>query len=331
MGDEHLCPTDSPDGMWYHRTFVTLRGPIFQHDPTGTSVEPPTDSQRLRDTRLQVNSRKSSLMSDLRKNAAVINAARFTKRVNTLLKASSSVDASLLTQLKASISVLSRQQMCSGADKQQLVELEQLRNLANAAVPITASGRRGNQGREETSEAEAGVGKEEKILGFPEKTGTKKISVHSSSSVKNSGVGKLRQNLAAGEETHNAHSQDTTSAEKIQSLLQQSKDISAQELEQEQHKHDQLLGQVGELVGSLKEATLLMSKLVVEHNAQLDEITEVAGENMAELGDQREKMKETAKEMSTSIWTTVGTLFWLMSMFVVTYVAMRMFPKPAPW
>jgi len=270
-------------------------------------------------------------MSDLRKNAAVINAARFTKRVNTLLKASSSVDASLLTQLKASISVLSRQQMCSGADKQQLVELEQLRNLANAAVPITASGRRGNQGREETSEAEAGVGKEEKILGFPEKTGTKKISVHSSSSVKNSGVGKLRQNLAAGEETHNAHSQDTTSAEKIQSLLQQSKDISAQELEQEQHKHDQLLGQVGELVGSLKEATLLMSKLVVEHNAQLDEITEVAGENMAELGDQREKMKETAKEMSTSIWTTVGTLFWLMSMFVVTYVAMRMFPKPAPW
>jgi len=32
MGDEHLCPTDSPDGMWYHRTsYVTLRGPIFQH------------------------------------------------------------------------------------------------------------------------------------------------------------------------------------------------------------------------------------------------------------------------------------------------------------
>jgi len=37
MGDEHLCPTDSPDGMWYHRTsYVTLRGPIFQQ-----SVESP--------------------------------------------------------------------------------------------------------------------------------------------------------------------------------------------------------------------------------------------------------------------------------------------------
>jgi len=31
MGDEPLCPTDSPDGTWYHRTYVTLRGPIFQH------------------------------------------------------------------------------------------------------------------------------------------------------------------------------------------------------------------------------------------------------------------------------------------------------------
>jgi len=31
MGDGPLCPTVSPDGMWYHRTYVILRGPIFQH------------------------------------------------------------------------------------------------------------------------------------------------------------------------------------------------------------------------------------------------------------------------------------------------------------
>ena len=271
---------------------------------------------------------------------ARINAARFTKRATTLLKASSSgVDASLLSQMKDSIAVLSRQQAGNGSgdaiDKKLLVELEELRNLANEAIPITSPVR----GQELPAGDEA-VSKEVKdnddIRGAPEQTSSK-----SASHKKKAGSAARRQNftlsagaVAMGEssppavDSQDVH--DTTSAEKITSLLQQSKDISAQELEQEQHKHNQLLGQVSELVGSLKEATLLMNKLVEEQNVQLDEITQVAGENMNELSDQREKMKEATKEMGTSVWATVGTLLWLMTMFAVTYMVMRLFPKPAP-
>jgi len=292
-------------------------------------------------------------MADLKLTTATqtqaINAMRFAKRANTLLKASSGgmssggMEAALLTQLKASIAVLSRHQKSSGGDKQQLAELEELRNLANIAVPI-ASTRNGKQRTEDISEAEAEAeaeaeteaGKHKDVKVFPENTGSKKIRASISVAFKSSSAGTARnQHLAAElekeKENTYAQSQDTTSAEKIQTLLQQSKDISAQELEQEQHKHNQLLGQVSELVGSLKEATLLMNKLVVEQNEQLDQIAEVAEENMTELSDQREKMKEATKEMGSSVWTTVGTLFWLMSMFVATYVVMRMFPKPAPW
>jgi len=278
----------------------------------------------------------SAISSDA---TARINAARFAKRATTLLKAASSsgIDASLLSQMKASIAVLSRQQAggdgsVEGVDKKQLAELEELRNLAKVTVPIAAHVRgQGLLPGEAVSEEDTG---DDDIGRTPKQTGSKAVSYkkkagsaarpqHSTLSEGAVAVGE-----ASAADAHDAP--DTTSAEKITSLLQQSKDISAQELEQEQHKHNQLLGQVSDLVGSLKEATLLMNKLVVEQNVQLDEITQVAAENMDELSDQREKMKEATKEMGTSVWTTVGTLLWLMIMFAVTYMVMRLFPKPVP-
>ena len=285
----------------------------------------------------QAPSGMSAISSD---STARINAARFAKRATTLLKAASSsgIDASLLSQMKASIAVFSRQQAggngsVEGVDKKQLVELEELRNLVKVTVPIAAPVRGQGllPGKEAVSEEDTG---DDDISRTPKQTGSKAVShkkkAGSAARPQHSTLseGAVAVGEASVADAHDAP--DTTSAEKITSLLQQSKDISAQDLEQEQHKHNQLLGQVSELVGSLKEATLLMNKLVVEQNVQLDEITQVAAENMDELSDQREKMKEATKEMGTSVWTTVGTLLWLMIMFAVTYMVMRLFPKPVP-
>ena len=122
---------------------------------------------------------------------------------------------------------------------------------------------------------------------------------------------------------------DTTSGQKITALLQQSQLISTQELEHEQAKHTELISEVSELVGSLKDAALLMHKLVGEQNIQLDEMGVVAEENMTELSAQKEKMKEQTKAMTSSVWTTVGTIIWLLALFTITYAVMRIFPKPS--
>ena len=52
------------------------------------------------------------------------------------------------------------------------------------------------------------------------------------------------------------------------------------------------------------------------------------GDNMDELNSQKKKMNEREKVMKTSVMTSVGTIFWIILMFVVTYAIMRLFPKP---
>ena len=121
---------------------------------------------------------------------------------------------------------------------------------------------------------------------------------------------------------------DTTSGQKISVLLQQSEQITTQELEREQAKHEQLVSEVSEMVGSLKESAILMNTLVLDQNLQLDDMTQIASDNMEELGTQRDKMKEQTKTMATSVWTTVGTVLWILFMFSAAYAVMRIFPKP---
>ena len=125
-----------------------------------------------------------------------------------------------------------------------------------------------------------------------------------------------------------ANEGDTTTAAGITSLLQQSADISAQEIEQERQKHDALLWQMSELVNGLKDTTLLMNKLVVEQNVNLAEIQQEAGQNIEELDQQKDKMAEETKKMTMSLWTTLYMAAWLVGMFIATYVVIKIFPKP---
>lgn len=260
---------------------------------------------------------------------AAINARRFKKCAATLLKSSevanSGINASLLKQVQSSIDTLVREQNARTSLNDGDLELDELKKLYALIVPIAKSG-------EDDFLCEV-----EKLL-----TPSKADDVHTrknDESIKRRASQKSKVNMNApsvimddkSEPDSRSRQQDTTSAEKIQTLLQQSQDISAQELEQEQQKHIHLIGQVSELVGSLKDAALLMNKLVVEQNVQLDEMTVVAGENMTELAEQREKMKEATKDMGASIWTTIGTLGWLLCMFAITYAVMRLFPKPSSY
>ena len=121
---------------------------------------------------------------------------------------------------------------------------------------------------------------------------------------------------------------DKTTAEGITSLLQQSADMDAQEIEQERMKHDELLFHMSDLVSGLKDTTLLMNKMVVEQNVNLSEIQKEAGQNIEELEQQKDKMKQETDKMTMSFWTTLYTAAWLIGMFVATYLVIKIFPAP---
>jgi len=119
----------------------------------------------------------------------------------------------------------------------------------------------------------------------------------------------------------------TTSGVRIQMLLQQQKDLSAQELEAERVNHNILSAEAAELTGVLKEATLLMRESVLEQNVNLDSIHLQAQENMAELDEQNKKIKERTKNMRNSVVSTFGSYIWIVSLFVLTYAIIRIFPR----
>lgn len=121
---------------------------------------------------------------------------------------------------------------------------------------------------------------------------------------------------------------DTASANKVMNLLQQSRDISSQEVESERMVHSQLLSHLSEMVEGLKSSTLAMNQLVVDQNANLESIQMHASENVEELEKQKERMKETVNKMDLSFWQIVITIVWLLVAFTATYIIIRIFPAP---
>ena len=121
---------------------------------------------------------------------------------------------------------------------------------------------------------------------------------------------------------------DTTSAEKIQNLLIQQKTILSKELEDEKRSQDILALELADLTNVLKEATLNMHQSVYQQNIQLDQIQHHAVENVEELERQKKKMTEREKVMKSSIWGTFGSIIWVIVLFIVTYIVIRLFPKP---
>lgn len=121
---------------------------------------------------------------------------------------------------------------------------------------------------------------------------------------------------------------DTTSAERIHSLLQQQKHISTQEIEEENRIQSILTAELADLTGILREATLQMSTSVLEQNIQLDSIAQNASDNFDELSSQKKKMSEREKGIKSSFFTNIGSIFWILLLFVSTYAIIRIFPKP---
>mmetsp|Transcript_4670 Transcript_4670/g.4811 ORF Transcript_4670/g.4811 Transcript_4670/m.4811 type:complete len:270 (-) Transcript_4670:46-855(-) len=121
---------------------------------------------------------------------------------------------------------------------------------------------------------------------------------------------------------------DTTSAERIHTLLQQQKHISTQEVEEETKIQSILTAELADLTGILREATLQMSTSVIEQNIQLDSIAQNASDNFDELSSQKKKMTEREKGMKSSFFTSIGSIFWILLLFVSTYGIIRIFPKP---
>lgn len=121
---------------------------------------------------------------------------------------------------------------------------------------------------------------------------------------------------------------DNSSAEKVQSLLLLQRDLSTQALEEERKSHALLASEVASLTAVLKDATLLMNKAVLEQNVHLDSLELAAAENQSELDKQQSKTKAQTKTMVTSLWTTLGSVIWIVSLFVATFFVIRIFPKP---
>jgi flagellar biogenesis protein FliO len=40
-------------------------------------------------------------------------------------------------------------------------------------------------------------------------------------------------------------------------------------------------------------------------------------------------MNEREKKMRQSIFSSIGSMFWVIALFVATYAVIRLFPKPA--
>lgn len=143
------------------------------------------------------------------------------------------------------------------------------------------------------------------------------------------GSGSSRSGGIMGEEDDSAMSgSDTTSAARITQLLQQQKDISTQEIEEERKVQSVLTAELAEMTSVLKEATLQIHSSVASQNIQLDSLQQHTAENMEELNSQKKKMGQREKGMKRSIMSSVGSIFWIVIMFVLTYAVIRLFPKP---
>jgi hypothetical protein len=150
---------------------------------------------------------------------------------------------------------------------------------------------------------------------------------------------------------------DSKTAEKIQLLVKKQQDIAHQEVETEIKTQALLMEEMSILTERLMESTKdvkftsrnltpqtlhlnpLISFLHVSipqislkvqlQNLELDLIKVDASKNMYEVDQQRQKMKEREKAMTSSIFSSIFTVLYVAAIFLLTYVVIRFFPKPA--
>jgi len=83
---------------------------------------------------------------------------------------------------------------------------------------------------------------------------------------------------------------DTSSAGRIQSLLQQQKDNTQAQVEAELSSQRVLEGELAELTGVLKDVTQSINRTVMDQNATLDAIQTAVEDNAEEVAAQKDKV-----------------------------------------
>jgi hypothetical protein len=251
-----------------------------------------------------------------------LNTSRFRQRASRVLASASEDDQNAaLSQIK-----YSSQHISGAGGQRQQGDVADLRNLHDVAHSRILRSREAKKSRDRDREisAKATSQGEDAVLSAKAAAMERKNARNRRRESDNRG----RDNNHNDNVDSNDTREDETTAAGITSLLQQSADLRALEIEQERQKHTELLFHMSDLVGGLKDSTILMNKLVVEQNEQLEQIGQEAEENVGELERQKQSMEKETKKMTMSFWTTVYTAAWLIFMFIVTYVVIKIFPKP---
>ena len=71
-----------------------------------------------------------------------------------------------------------------------------------------------------------------------------------------------------------------------------------------------------------------ISETVLAQNVRLDSLQQHAAQNAEEIIRQRKKVKEREKNMMTSIFGSMLTIVYVAIVFILTYIVIRLFPKP---
>lgn len=137
---------------------------------------------------------------------------------------------------------------------------------------------------------------------------------------------KYHSNVIQTSRTDNAV--EESNVEKISSLLQQQKDLSAQDIESERISHELLAKELGEMTDVLKDATLKMQESISLQNVKLDVIHKAAEENVDAILDQRKQINKSGKVMTKSLYSSLSSMFILIISFLVCYICIRIFPNP---
>eukprot|EP00601_Ochromonadales_sp_CCMP2298_P035427 CAMPEP_0173356098 /NCGR_PEP_ID=MMETSP1144-20121109/18125_1 /TAXON_ID=483371 /ORGANISM="non described non described, Strain CCMP2298" /LENGTH=264 /DNA_ID=CAMNT_0014304867 /DNA_START=89 /DNA_END=880 /DNA_ORIENTATION=+ len=121
---------------------------------------------------------------------------------------------------------------------------------------------------------------------------------------------------------------ESSSADRIQSLLRDQKDLSAQQLDSERRTKEGLVRELTDLTGMLKESTLQINRSVNVQNVQLSSIRDYAAGNSVELENQKKGINKRTQSMGMSLWTTVVLMVWVLGLFSATYMVIRLLPVP---
>ena len=219
-----------------------------------------------------------------------LNTSRFRQRASRVLAGASGDDQNAaLSQIKYS------SQHISGAG-----DCADLRNLHDVAHNRILRSRESKKSREQDRDreisAKATSQREDAVLSAKAAAMERKNARNRRRESDSRG----RENNSNNNDDGNDTREDETTAAGITSLLQQSADLRALEIEQERQKHTELLFHMSDLVGGLKDSTILMNKLVVEQNEQLEQIGQEAEENVGELERQKQSMEKETKKMTLS-------------------------------